>query len=435
MYQNIGEMSQSEIIDLNLRTLSWLKYKVVKRKTYKPIVDKLKDIVGDLSLKIPEQHFWMLSAMLVKSKNAGKDGCWFPRKRDKYVDINSEYNPKFKLNRDHMCNLVDTLEQQGMLHMNCGFKDFIDEDKSITSRVVFSEYLLSLVKSDLINDMENPFNDYPELQVTLKIKDSNGETKKVQMKNVGNMKHALMKKKNVKLFNDFLSEQSITLEGRGYKLRFKRVFRDTLEGCGRWYECGSFQVAKKEKRKLIRINGNPVTEVDISSIHPAIIAAKNNIDISDKDPYGLYDPDLVEVFKGVDNLRSVCKIAVMCMINCKSRKGAAKATLNYVLEDDESVYPKELETYTKLIQDLEEHNKGLPFFGSNSVDYKQLQYIDSEICEKVLLTCRVRGFLALPYHDSWVVEAHRRDELIAVIKKSWFAVLGSMLNFKYKVEF
>lgn len=435
MYQNIGEMSQSEVIDLNLRTLTWLKYKVVKRNQYKPIVEKLKEIIGDNSLKIPEQHYWMLAIMLVKSKKAKKEGCWFPRKRDKYVEINSEYNPKMKLGRNSMCSLVDTLEQQGMLHMYCGFKDFVNEELSITSRVIFSEYMLSLVTEQILDKEEEPYKDQPELQVNVKEKDTQGKTRKKQLKNVGNMKNASIKSKNVKLFNTFLATQSVELYGIEYNLKFKRVFRDNLEGCGRWYECGSFQVAKKESRQHIKINGNKVTEVDISTIHPAIIAAKCGVDISNKDPYGLYDPDLSETFKGVGNLRSVCKIAIMCMINCKTRKGAAKATLNYFNEDEEFSIVRDISVYEKLVEDLETHNKGIPFFGKGSVDFKQLQYVDSEICEKVLMTCRANGFLALPYHDSWVVEEHRREDLISAIKKSWFAVVGSMMNFKYKVEF
>lgn len=434
MYYYIKEMSQCDIIDLNLKTLSWLKYKVVKNAKYKPIVNKLKDIVGFENTNKNDNHFWMLAIMLVKSKKSGKDGCWFPRKNEKYAEINSEYNPKFKINRRWLCNLVDTLESQGMLHMYSGFKNFTNEELSITSRVVFSEYLLSLVTDSLLCKEKDPYDEYPELQVNIKEKREDGKTRKVQLKNIGNMKNASIKKKNVYAFNKFLEQQEVELDGKLYKLKFKRVFRDNLEGCGRWYECGSFQVAKKEKRKLIKINGNNVTEVDISSIHPCIIAAKNGIDLTGKDPYGLYDPDLVEIFKGVTNLRIVCKIAVMCMINCKTRSGAAKATLNYMKEEDCN-YPEDLKIYEKLIKGLELHNKGLPFFDENTIDYKQLQYIDSEICEKVLLTCKAMGFLALPYHDSWVVESHRQQELIEIIKKSWFAVLGSMMNFRYKVEF
>lgn len=434
MYQQIGEMSQSDIIDLNLRTLGWLKYKVVKNKRYKSLVDKLKDVVGEHSSKGSDNQYWMLAIMLSKTKKAGKDGCWFPRKRDKYTEINKEYNPKFKIGRNSMCNLIDTLEAQGMLHMYCGFKNFSNQDLSITSRVVFSEYLLSLVTDTVVSEEKDPYDEYPELQVNTKEVDDKGKTRKVQLKNIGNMKNAKIKKRNVYEFNMFLAQQEVTLNGKTYKLKFKRVFRDNLEGCGRWYECGSFQVAKKEMRKLIKINGNSVTEVDIGSIHPCIIAARNDIDLTDKDPYGLYDPDLVEIFRGVTNLRVVCKIAVMCMINCKTRNGASKATLNYMMEED-LCYPEELEVYEKLVKALEDHNKGLPFFGKGSIDFKQLQYIDSEICEKVLLTCKSRGFLALPYHDSWVVEVHRREELIEIIKKSWFAVLGSMMNFRYKVEF
>lgn len=434
MYQQIGEMSQSEIIDLNLRTLGWLKYKVVKSKKYKTIVEKLKDIVGDSESKLYDNHYWMLAIMLCKTKRAGKDGCWFPRKRDKYVEINKDFNPKFKLGRESMCNLIDTLEAQGMLDMYCGFKNFSNNDLSITSRVVFSEYMLSLVTDSVVKDEKDPFDDYPELQVNVKEKDDKGKVHKVQLKNIGNMKNAKIKKQNVYAFNQFLEQQEVTLDGKTYRLKFKRVFRDNLEGCGRWYECGSFQVAKKEMRKLIKINGNAVTEVDIGSIHPCIIAARNGVDLTGKDPYGLYDADLAETFKGVVNLRSVCKIAIMCMINCKTRKGAAKATLNYMLDEDID-YPEDIKTYEQLIECLEKHNEGLPFFGERSIDFKQLQYIDSEICEKVLLTCKSRGFLALPYHDSWVVEQHRREDLIEVIKKSWFSVLGSMMNFRYKVEF
>lgn len=437
MYTEIKDLNQSEIIKLNLRTLVWLKYKVVKNPRQKKIFNIIKESLGYQGKANYDNEIWMLVNMLVSSVKTNKDGCWFPRRTEAYSGFNSKYNNKFKITRDKMCRVVDDLEQQGMLDMYSGFWNPFNEDESITSRVVFKEYLLGLVDTSMLNNIKDPLEDLPEIEVNVKIKEGK-VYKKILLDNVGKMKNATLKRRNVKLFNDFLYTQDIELDGVKYLLRFKRVYRDNLCGCGRWYEVGTFQTAEKEARKRIKINGEYVTEVDISSIHPNLIAAYNNVDLGDKDPYGVYDPDLVEIFKGKDNFRAVCKIAVMCMINCKTKRGSWAALKNHLVKHKDETglnIPEDDNVFKKVINALVEHNKKVDFFGKETLDFKVLQNIDSEICEQVLLRCKAAGFLALPYHDSWCVGRQYRDQLIEIIKKAWFSVVGSMLNFKYKIEF
>lgn len=438
MYTKIEMMEKDEIVKLNLSTLSYLYYYPARHKKFDSIFNGIRSFLGDkFKSDLYDPEIWMIVKMLTSSLKVNKKGCWFPRKYDTYVEFNKTSRNKMKLSRDRICFILDYMEKLGHIDMYVGCKNWSHEsdyDESITSRVIFKESMIGLVENDMLDSVKSPYDSLPILEI------KKGKDKK-PLKNISKFKGVNLKKNNIKRYNEFLKDQVISLFGETHNLHFKRIFIEDLHGCGRWFDCGKFQTLKKGLRKSIKINGNKTTEVDLKSLHTNLIATLLGIDLQGKDPYKVYDPELVEWVGGLDNLRSLSKLAMMCIINCKTKHGSKKALYNsyekerndfdsimFNLEDNK-------DKFDKIIDMLLEHNKELVFFGKGSYDYKILQNIDSDICEVVLMKCMNRGFLALPYHDSWVCEHSRQEDLIQILKEAWFSVLGVMLNFNYKIEY
>lgn len=440
MYTKIETMEKDEIVRLNLVTLNYLYYHPAKHKRLGGVFTEIRRFLGDrFKSTMYDPEIWMIVKMLTSSVKANKKGCWFPRKYDTYSEFNKTSRNRMKLSRDRICFILDYMEKLGYVDMYVGCKNWShgsDYDESITSRVIFKQDMIDLVTEDILETVKSPYDNFPVLEV----KEGKGKDKKV-IKNIAKFKGVNLKRDNVKKYNIFLADQIISLEGEVHTLHFKRVFIDNLDGGGRWFDCGKFQTLKKELRRKININGKGVTEVDLKSLHTNLIATLNGVDLKGKDPYKIYDVELVEWVGGLDKLRAISKLAMMCIINCKTKHGSKKALYNsykedkedsnsvmYQLEDDKS-------KFDKVIDLLVEYNKELVFFGKGSYDYKILQNIDSDICEVVLMKCMKKGFLALPYHDSWVCERDRQEELIEILGEAWRSILGVMLNFNYKIEY
>lgn len=395
------------------------------------VVEAIADL-SQLSLNKYENEMFMLAICIAKAKKINKQGVWFPRRWESYTKFNKINKSKLKLNKDRMCELVDTLDEDGLLTVYIGYKD-MKEDVNIPSRLIFSESLLSLVDDKILNLTKDPRSDTPEIEVCYK------ENKvRYKYEKLTKFKMVKLRREVVKRYNKFIDKFVITIDGIEHKLSYKRVYMDDLYGCGRWYEVGSFQTARKELRKTIEINGNKVTEVDLVALHTNIIGTLQGVDLQGKDPYSMYDSELSEILKGKRNLRSFCKLALMCVINCKSKRNSQAALYNIVKSGDEDFL--EGLGLTKVhcenvIDKLLEYNKELKFFGKGSYDYKILQNLDSDICEKVLVHCMNKGFVALGYHDSFIVEKGNQEELIQIMKKSWVESFGNTDNFHYKIEF
>ena len=93
---------------------------------------------------------------------------------------------------------------------------------------------------------------------------------------------------------------------------------------------------RKTFRKDIRIDGNPTVEIDFKALHPSIIAELQGYKLPEFfDPYGLH-------LEGYDRktLRSIAKIAFMCIFNSKNLNQATAAVSNELrtLNDEDDVH-------------------------------------------------------------------------------------------------
>jgi len=260
--------------------------------------------------------------------------------------------------------------------------------------------------------------------------------------------------------NDLLLRWAVLLDGKvtyeghptGY-IQAVRKFTDRYGLGGRLY-LGGVQTLKASNRlKHIKLNNNPVVELDYSSQHPHFLYQLNNNLLGREEftkealgkhftPYGADVYDLVTIEqscidemtklhgKPYDPIRALCKSALMMCINTTSRKSAAGALRKVIEEDREKDFSTRkfhgatISKYAEFCQRLVDHNdtiKGGLFIGYGLI----LQMYDSMIALNVVGTFVDQGLPILSYHDSFIVEEENEDFLRETMAHAWGHVMGS----------
>lgn len=404
-----------------------------KYKDAQPVFNVLKESLGLADRYDPE--IWCVITCVGKSLRSSAKGSQFSLKSANYTTANKIHN--LKLNQKRASEVIRKLDEQGWITHYKGYKNPKVEDDQMRGCIMFSHKLTSLFSIALVTRYSQKIS-HTEL---VEVRDSKTKLpfmKLTKFKNVNDRRDFMHS------YNNVLHNCEITLGGVVCAVTYKQLFSDDLDGAGRLYTFGGFQTARGDLRSLIKINGNTVTEVDVRGIHPSICRLLQGCPSIDKDfdPYGI-DYNLKADW-GLVDLRGICKAGMMCMINCKSKHGAAEALYNIWSGDmertaDDKWFPRieyfDVDIAKQLINSLELHNNPIIFFGKGSLDWKQLQRCDSRVCEGVVSRFTQRGIPVLCWHDSWVCEVHHQDFLIQSIKDAWFEVFNTKDNCFLKVEF
>ena len=184
---------------------------------------------------------------------------------------------------------------------------------------------------------------------------------------------------------------------------------------GRLYAVGEdhHQQLKKAQRLAIRLDGEPVVEIDIKASHLTILYGKTGLPFDfSQDPYALL---------GIE--RQVAKMWITAsMTNGRAlerwspdqRKGYAKAHPGRNLGSDYK--PARVEGAVRLKHPVLRDLANLP------LNWAQLTYIESEVVIRSMLDLIARGATSLPVHDSLIVPASH-EELAAGLLKGHFETL------------
>lgn len=404
---------------------------VNKYKNTIPVFNTIKESLG-----LPDRfdkELWCVLTCVGKSLRSGNTGSQFSLKSTHYTAANEEHN--LKLNKNRASEVLRNLDEKGWITHYKGY--FRNADDRMRGCIIFTNKLTSLFSPQLIARYAREIT-HTEL---VEVKDS--KTKLTIMK-CTKFKGISRNRNFMFNYNSVLNLFTITMCGVKCAVNYKQVFADSLDGAGRLYTFGGFQTARSELRKLIRIGEEEVTEVDVRGIHPSICRLVQGCPAASAsfDPYGI--PKQAGITCSPDEFRGLCKSAIMCMINCVRRIGAAEALYNVwaldksIREEDQdfpSILDFDKNMADTLIRCLENHNAPIKFFGKESLTWKQLQRYDSRVCEGVVARFVKAGIPVLCWHDSWVCAVKHRGFLIHSIKESWFEVFNTKDNCFLKVEF
>lgn len=413
---NIGIQCDSFFLDIN------------ETKIATPVFKTLKSI-----LNLPNKYdneVWMVVTMVGKAMKFGCKGSQLSMHNGDYVKANqirADRGCHKKLNVTRAKTVISYMEDLGLVEFYLGFKDLF-EGRSMKSCVLFSDYLMSLFPAQLISSYKTSIS----VDEMVEVKDANKQkiTKLTRFKGVGDCK------KFMRNYNTLLSSNNIMLSGVKCFVQYKQVFSEDLDHGGRIYSFGSFQTMKSYLREYLSINGESCTEVDLRANHISMLYLLNGVVINED--FDCYNINIGN--HSYEDTRSLCKLAIMCMINTKTKTGASSALSNLITKDRKSkdpqlsMFPCDKKFCSTVIGDLQKLHHKIKFFDGCHT-WGTLQRLDSKVCENVLMHFTNKGEVVLGWHDSWVVRKTLREELVDVIRESWYKVFGTYDNCFIKVEF
>lgn len=188
----------------------------------------------------------------------------------------------------------------------------------------------------------------------------------------------------------------------------------SCEQGGRLYCAGpdSYQCLPHEERAGLLIDGEPVVELDYSSLHPAMLYADRGIQLED-DPY-------LSIVDGDDSLRGVAKKLVLVSLNNTSKRGTVEAVLKGWRDGEGAPEAVPGNEWRTLLNRLYDHMLEVHAHIADSFDKGlglRLQNRDSAMVLDILDEVAVkRGIVCLPVHDSAIVQARHEDTLRQVME-------------------
>jgi hypothetical protein len=189
--------------------------------------------------------------------------------------------------------------------------------------------------------------------------------------------------------------------------RLHRVFNGSFEQGGRFYG-GWWQGVPRAARPFITINGEPTRELDYAGLHLAMLYAKIGEPLHG-DPYAL---------DGIHHdHRKLIKITLMKMINAKKPRIALPRGMPL----PPNVAWKDLQEAIAL-----KHAAIATYFRSG--EGLRLQRLDAEVAEDVMLSMMDRGVLALPIHDSFIVDYRHTEVLQREMLRAYRERLGAEIG-------
>ena len=318
-----------------------------------------------------------------------------------------------------MMRVIDGLETLGYLENHIGFYDH-NRRSGYQSRMRATPALIDLIKTGgvtpfmvsydigevvLLRDADGNDLSFPETEETRAIADQ------------------------VRSYNQFLSEHRISLALDVEKIRqglaktgkpavdftrtqLYRAFKVDFSSGGRYYR-GWWQEVPSDFRKHITIDGENCSELDYSGQSLGLLYFFKGLERTwlkgDGDPYG------IEGEPGVD--RNLMKKVFITCVNAASRDEAFWSVRKHINKK-----VKHLKSTSPLIdrlidQTIINHPDIAEYFFSRG--WAGLQYQDSEIARYVLEHMQANGYVALPIHDSFVVQNRHLAQLFSLMKEAY----------------
>lgn len=234
--------------------------------------------------------------------------------------------------------------------------------------------------------------------------------------------------------NEYLERQSyesMTFDGmfRGFNNGDDPAF--AWNKGGRLYAVGGgYQSMEKASRKLIRINGELTTEVDISASHLTILHSMMGVDLSNpSDPYSIpgFERDAVKRYVTVS--LGAGKLA------SRWSKEAADDYASDFHNGPKQGYCGDIH----LDYPIESVKKGvlqgialMKEFPSCGYTWDDLQFEESEIIFQALEELIGFNIPALPLHDSLICPVSQRHKVAEVLSKHFLNATGLNVVIKYK---
>lgn len=408
-------------------------------------------VVTQLRCEFGRRYEVEIRCLVTNSSRAIKikaTGLSVPRTKSRY-----SHNPQ-KISYIKMIELLDKLQDSNYVDLYIG--GVVEYDAQGKAKTVEKSFMMFREKftnlwSDIDVSRADIFAGFDNVQIKDRedriIKPTRGVTGVREVRNF------------MTNFNTVISDSYISVAGAVIpSVMYKRVFLDNLDKGGRFYNEGCFQHLDGNERATIRIDDEPVVELDYSSLHASIAYELEGIKLEEGfKPYMIDGDSLVDVnwkeveaFRNTtgnesyDPRRNLYKFALLCGINCSSLKRTVAAICNEVLTERGRVEKGGLTEkqyrklkfvglgkvrYGEVCRAILDHNHRIQdyIFSDSGIRF---QAIDSRMAESVIEDFMEINEPALCWHDSFLVKASLEDKLMKSMYDAYKFVLGSNMNCK-----
>lgn len=203
-------------------------------------------------------------------------------------------------------------------------------------------------------------------------------------------------------------ERKALVQRLGYEIdvtqtQLQRVFNEDFGKGGRLYRHW-IQSLPKEFRPKLKINGNDTIELDYSELHTRLLYAKVSAPMPDGDVYEL---PMLDGRHTKAEWRKKCKLCMNSLLNSPTKEAGILAAMDSRGKPWLKTNKREMAWIADAL--ISKHEPIAQFFGSGVG--LRLQRLDSDLAVDVLTTLLDQEVLALPVHDSFVVEVQHGARL------------------------
>lgn len=232
-------------------------------------------------------------------------------------------------------------------------------------------------------------------------------------------------------FNYKLVDSEFKIEDNKYSVQVKKIYNNgTFNEGGRIYMSGAGigEMINRENRIKLEINGEPTVECDYGQLFPRIAADLVGVTLGKSfDPYGItisgYKPSVI---------RSLAKVGLMCLFNCKDQEGATFALIKEMNQKwlkeqideakQEGVWP-DFPIARRVIEALLERNAYVEtyFFSDSALD---LMAVESTMMDYIIERVLSDEQIMIPIHDSVIVQEKYKDNAVKIMERAYEVVVG-----------
>ncbi|MBT3308110.1 MAG: hypothetical protein HOL04_09180 [Gammaproteobacteria bacterium] len=336
----------------------------------------------------------------------------------------SQYLP-YPISNLFVIRAVDALIESKLINHEMGWKD---RNTGLGRKSVFQA---TSKVATLLTGLQPEFKSIPPDVVVLNEPGEWGHGRKFKGKAIAYSDNRLTRDERNFLtkYNQLLSKTEITetiytpegIQQIRHHTSLRRIFSGDWNHGGRYY-CfhGGYQTFKGYRRRQLLIEGMPVCEIDYSAHHLRLCYALDGLDYgaihgAGDDPYML---------PGMDrSLRFITKKIVLIAINHTNPVGAIKTIESTLIDKHGEDVLNGINIASIYDQFMIKHRHIEHWFCSDAGS--RLQRIDSDIMRYILEQCYQLGIVALPVHDSVVVNQHERLQVIQIMNDAYRLVINS----------
>ncbi|MFN3709064.1 MAG: hypothetical protein ACK4GU_01255 [Alishewanella aestuarii] len=246
-----------------------------------------------------------------------------------------------------------------------------------------------------LKDLSDTLIDYTDSQHTFSIRQAVSNTNELRLAHDWHYIPETPLKTQQNALHDLISGQTYrTIAPR--ELICQRKFKHDFSTGGRFY--APYQQLSKAERATITIDGKSTVEMDIKSAQPRILYNLRGLE----SPVDCYQIDGMP--------RETVKQMMLVALNAKDKEEAVRS-----LCVDLKMKRNDVLAYLdKLIQ---LHAPIADSFFSSA--WRIVQYQDGELTNDILKAALAQGIAVLPVHDSYIVDATKREQMLGIIKTAY----------------